>query len=598
MTRSQKLILLLLATALAWPGAAGAGLFDSPLNQAADEPPAATVSLRLLSEDLPAGGQAQLGILYHVPDGTHMTTTFRALEFGGMPTAVFGQAVFPPPVKAEIPYYRGDVMAVVPATLPADPGTYTVDVEAEYQLCKEGDAALCFPPAKATASLALVVVAADPPADAAAVDDAATDGGSLQDRLERALASGSWLAFLMVFLGGVLASLTPCVFPMIPITISFIGMNAQGNPVKGFVMSLWYVLGIALVYSTLGLMAAAGGAAFGQATQTPVFMGAVAAVIFAMALSMAGLYDIQLPSGLTSRIGGGRTGFLGPLLMGMAMGLIAAPCVGPVIVVLLSWVATTGSLFLGFWLLFTFAMGMGMLFIVLGTFGGMLPPGGWMVTVKHVFAIVLYALSLWFLRTWLPAWVPPLVFGLALMLSVSAWGAFNPLPADAGARAGLNKGIMRFLWIAGMALALIGGLRGFAPGLLPTGDAAPTSEETALHEPDWLWDETAGFEEAAASGKPLMMDFWAEWCAACIELDHKSYNQDEILRLAQSFVAVKMDMTKRSSENDATRERHRVVGMPTVIFFDSQGNELERFSGFKNAADLSAIMERVLAAVN
>ncbi|MBU0741931.1 thioredoxin family protein [bacterium] len=591
--RSSRLVCFLLVAGLAVPGAAGAGLFDSPLNQSADEPPALTVTLRPLSGDLPAGGQVQFGVLYNVPAGTHMTTTFQALEFRGEPAATFGQAVFPPPVKAEIPYYRGDVMAVVPVALPALPGAFTVHVEAAYQLCKEGEAALCFPPAKATTSLVLQVTAATAGANSAA----AAGGGSLQDRLRHALEKGSWLAFLMVFLGGVLASLTPCVFPMIPITISFIGMHAGGNPVKGFIMSLWYVLGIALVYSSLGLIAAAGGAAFGQATQTPVFMGAVAAVVFAMALSMAGLYDIQLPSGLTSRIGGGRTGFLGPLLMGMAMGLIAAPCVGPVIVVLLSWVATTGSLFLGFWLLFTFAMGMGLLFIVLGTFGGMLPPGGWMVTVKHVFAIVLYALSLWFLRPWLPAWLPPLVFGLALMLSVSAWGVFNPLPADAGPRAGLNKGVMRFLWIVGLVLALLGGLRGFAPGLLPTGGAAPPTGEASHLEPAWFGDEAAGFAEAAATGKPVMMDFWAEWCAACLELDHKTYNQDAILRLAQSFVAVKMDMTRRSPENDAISRRHKVVGMPTVIFFDSQGHELERFSGFVKAADLSEVMARVLTAV-
>ena len=311
---------------------------------------------------------------------------------------------------------------------------------------------------------------------------------------------------------------------------------------------------------------------------------------------MAGLFDIQLPSGLTTRMGGGRTGFLGPLLMGMAMGLVAAPCVGPVIVVLLTWVATTGSLFLGFWLLFTFAMGMGLLFIILGTFGGMLPPGGWMVTVKHVFAIILFALAPWFLRTWLPDWVAPLFFGMAMMLSVSAWGVFKPLAPEAGAREGLNKGLMRFLWALGLVLALLGGLRGFAPGLLPTGATGGGATVAVHEEPAWVWDETVGFAAAAESGKPVMMDFWAEWCAACIELDHKTYNQSEILSLAERFVSIKMDMTRRSPENDALNGKYGIVGMPTVIFFDAQGTELERFSGFKDAADLSEIMERVLTA--
>ncbi len=598
MRRTTMTGLLLLAALTASPAAAG--LLDSPLNESTQAPPTAEVSLRLLDAEPTAGARAQLGVLYGVPDGTHMTTTFTAMEFESEPAAVFGQPVFPKPVSAEIPYYRGDVMAVVPITLPAEAGEMTLTVTAQYQLCTEGKTLLCYPPAEATASLTIQVAPGEGVATPAVTTDdtgGGTGGGSLQDRLQAALEGGSWLAFLMVFLGGVLASLTPCVFPMIPITISFIGMSAKGNPLKGFVMSLWYVLGIAIIYSTLGLVAAAGGSAFGQATQTPVFMGAVAAIIFAMALSMAGLYDIQLPSGLASRVGGGRTGFLGPLLMGMAMGLVAAPCVGPIIVVLLTWVATTGSLFLGFWLLFTFAMGMGLLFIVLGTFGGMLPPGGWMVTVKHVFAVVLFALAPWFLRLWLPDWMPPLFFGLCLLLSVSAWGAFKPLTAEATAREGLSKGVMRLLWVTGLVLALLGGLRGFAPHLLPAG--APVAGETAAHvEPAWLSDEDAAFARAAADGKPLVMDFWAEWCAACIELDHKTWNQPEVLELANGFVALKMDLTARTPANDALTDKYGVVGMPTVIFFDPDGNELERFSGFKDADDVAAIMDRVLSSAH
>lgn len=576
-------LLLLLA------GSAGAGLFDSPLNQAAEDPPVVAVSLKLLDGEPAAGGRVSLVVVYDVPEGTHMTTTFQAIQVDSDPAVVFGAPLFPRPEQAEIPYYHGDLMAVLQLSLPDHVGPLLLSVTAEYQLCKEGDAALCFPPQEATAALTLDLAPADGPAAPVATEA----GPGLQGRLLKALDSGSWLAFLLVFLGGILASLTPCVFPMIPITISFIGMNAKGNPLKGFILSLWYVLGIALVYSTLGLVAAAGGSAFGQATQTPVFLGIVAAIIFAMGLSMAGVFDIQLPSGLMSKVGGGRTGFLGPLLMGMAMGLIAAPCVGPIIVVLLTWVATTGSLFLGFWLLFTFAMGLGVLFIVLGTFGGMLPPGGWMVTVKHFFAIVLFALAPWFLRVWLPDWMPPFLFGLSVVLSVSAWGAFKPLAADAGAREGLAKGVLRLLWFLGLTLVLLGGLRGFAPTLLPAGAEGPV--QTAAHpEPAWVFDEAEGFARAAAEGKPVMMDFWAEWCAACIELDHKTYNQPEVLDLAEGFVSIKMDMTERSEINAARTARYRAIGMPTVIFFDSEGNELERFSGFKNAEDLAVIMRRVL----
>jgi len=572
---------------------------------AAEPPPQLTVTLKALGGDHAAGGASRLGVVYHVPAGTHLTATFQGMVFTSEPAAAFGPAVFPKPVAAEIPYYRGEVMALVPVTWPDRAGPVRVSLRAEYQLCREGDAAVCYQPGEAVAELDLELAPAATAATAAAssVDmpaaAAATNGGGLQARLQHALERGSWLAFLMVFLGGVLASFTPCVYPMIPITISYIGGNARGRPLKGFVLSLWYVLGIALVYSTLGVAAAATGGAFGQATQTPVFAAIVAAIIGAMALSMAGLFDLQLPSSVTSRVGGGRTGFLGPLLMGAAMGLIAAPCVGPVLIVLLTWVATTGNLVLGFWLLFVFALGLGVLFVALGTFSGLLTAlpgaGGWMQTVKHVFAIVLFALSLWFLRLYAPAWLLAAVFGLALLLCVSAWGAWRALPEGAGARAGLNLGGLRFLWLLGATLAILGGLRGLAPGLLPAGGAAPdrtaAGEERA--EPAWLSDDRAAFAAAREQGKPVMMDFWAAWCAACLELDERTYNQPEVLALAADFVAVKMDLTERSAANDELARRYGVVGMPTVLFFDPQGRELERFSGFVNARDLAVVLERV-----
>lgn len=604
MTRTPRLRglapLLLLHLLLALAAVAAAG----PLGGAADADPVPRVRLeiKLLDREFPAGGTVRLGLLYHVPEGTHMTGTFRDVAVESEPEAAPGEPVFPPlSVQGEIPYWKGDVMAVLPVTLPDAPGPLRLTVAAESQLCREGDAGLCYPPAVAEAVVDLDVTAAadgDGPSPAGDVAPAAEPGG-LQGRLQRALNEGSWLAFVLVFLGGVLASFTPCVYPMIPITISYIGGSAKGNPAKGFVLSLWYVLGIALVYSVLGLVAAATGGAFGQATQTPVFAGVVAAVIGAMALSMAGLFDIQLPSSMTSRVGGGRTGFLGPLLMGMAMGMIAAPCVGPVLIVLLTWVATTGSLVMGFWLLFTFAMGLGMLFVALGTFSGLLTAlpgaGGWMETVKHVFAVVLLALALWFIRLYLPLWLLVFVFGTGLMLMVSAWGAWRPLEADAGARAGLDKGFMRFLWVAGTVLALLGGLRGFAPELLPVGGGVAGEEAGAAHaEPAWLADEAEAFARAAREGMPVVMDFWAEWCAACIELDHQTWNQPEVLALAERFVPVKMDMTARNDRNKARNERFGVIGMPTVIFFDSAGNELERFSGFKDARAMVAVMERVL----
>jgi len=596
---------VLLLTLLAVVVQAGPGLGRTP--PAGGGVPAVTVEIRPLGP-LPAGGEGRLGVVYHVPAGTHLTSTFQQLRWQSEPPAGFGQAVFPEPiVEQEIGYYKGDVMAVVPVRLPAGATSLRVDLEAQYQLCREGEAGLCYAPAWAQTSAELALApagdaavsartgAADP-ADATA-DVRPERPRGLQGRLEDALDRGSWLAFLLVFLGGILASFTPCVYPMIPITVGFIGGSAKGNPAKGFVMSLWYVLGIAVVYSTLGLVAAATGGAFGQATQTPLFAGIVATVIGAMGLSMAGLFDIQPPSSLTTRIGGARTGFLGPLLMGMAMGLIAAPCVGPVLIVLLTWVATTGNLLLGFWLLFTFALGLGMLFIALGTFSGLLTAlpgaGAWMEQVKHFFALVLYGLALWFLRLYVPGWLLLTMLGVLLAFSASAWGAWRPLPPDAGPRAGMGKGVLMLVWTVGVVLLLLGGLRGLAPGLLPAG-GRPGPEATVAEEPAWRHDVEAAFAEAERTGRPVVMDFWAEWCAACKELDHETWSDERVLELARGFIPLKMDMTERSETNTALLRRYGVAGMPTVIFFAPDGSELERFSGFRSPEQVIPVLQRVL----
>ncbi len=612
--RFTRLVGLAFLTSMLLAACAWAGPEDDALGSPQGPPPV-PVRIQLLADRAVAGEEVPIAVIYTIPKGTHLTDTFFTIRLESDPPLEFGHPIYPQPiVEHESNIFRGEVPVWTMVTLPETAGDVRFSVTAEYQICTEGEVEMCYPPNEAKASLKVSLAAAGTDwkrvkiegLDLSALD--ATADASLQEpprdlgeRLERALSSGSWLAFLIVFLGGVLASLTPCVYPVIPITISYIGGGSQGKPLKGFILSLWFALGIAITYAILGVVSAATGSVFGQAMQTVWFSGGFAILIAAMALSMAGFFDIQLPSALTSRVGGQRGGFMGPILMGFATGLIAAPCVGPVLAVLLAWVGSTGNLVLGFWMLFTFGIGLGLLFIVLGTFSGAITAlpgaGAWMENVKHVFSIVLFALAFWFVRNFVPGWILSMLFGIILVLGLGAWGAFRPLPESPTHKQGLVKGLLLMLWILGCILALGGGLRGFAPGLLPTGGHAGGGGEVAAEnpEPEWIWDMEAGFAEAAASGKPVMMDFWAVWCAACNELDHQSYNQPEILALAEKFTSIKMDMTKNSEENKAIQKRYGVVGMPTVIFFDSEGNELDRFFGFKKPEELAAYMERALA---
>lgn len=424
----------------------------------------------------------------------------------------------------------------------------------------------------------------------------ATSGGGLDSKLEGALAKRSLLAFLLVFLGGVLTSFTPCVYPMIPITISYIG-GASRHRAHGFFLSLFFVLGIAILYSALGLFAASVGMVFGAWMQSTAVLIVVAAVFAAMGASMLGAFDIALPSGLQGRLTSGaqRGGVLGAVLMGMVTGLVASPCVGPVLNVLLLFVAKTGSLFLGFWLLFVFACGLGLLFLVLGTFAGAITAlpgaGAWMDTIKHVFGVVLIGMAIFYLRTVIGPSATRVALGVYLVIVGIFSGALTPLPAEPSKGRLFGKSIAVLLLLTGTVLFVvwIAGLAGFpgrAPGALPG--------VVATHPgPAWTINDETVLAEAKATGRPAMQDFYADWCTACVELDEKTWSDPAVIAEAQRFVALKMDFTKRDAFSKAATARYAVRGMPTVIFYDSQGNEAARFAGFRGPREALALMRSV-----
>ena len=246
---------------------------------------------------------------------------------------------------------------------------------------------------------------------------------------------GYVIAFVLVFFWGVLLSFTPCVFPMIPITISVIGAKGIGNPLKGFVLSLFYVLGIAITYAILGLVAASTGSAFGAAMQKPIVLWAVVIIFFVMSLSMFGLFELQLPTAFTSKIGDlgskNKGGIIGAFLFGIVAGAIAGPCITPVIFGLLTFVAQSGNLLLGFFLFFTLALGMGMLFIFIGTFPGLLASlpksGKWMDEVKKLMGLILLGAAIYYLKLLVSLKILLLISSIILIsLGIFFGGFFKP----------------------------------------------------------------------------------------------------------------------------------------------------------------------------
>jgi thiol:disulfide interchange protein DsbD len=368
--------------------------------------------------------------------------------------------------------------------------------------------------------------------------------------------------FAILYAAGLLTSLTPCVYPLIPITVGIFGARGAQSRARAVGLSAVYVSGIAVTYSCLGLFAALSGRAFGTALSAPIVSLLLALLLFGLAASMFGAFEIDLPQALKHRLASVRgAGFAPAFLMGLLAGVIAAPCTGPVLAGVLAFVAQTRSVGLGFWMLFTYAIGLGTLFFVLGATSMKLPRSGpWMEIVKSGLGIALVAAGTSMILPHLPhphaLALSPRAFaliGAGIALVAVALGALS-LSFHHEPRERLMKGV---------SLALLMGAIAFRFGWL----GAPVAPQIK-----WLHDEKAALAEARASGKPLLVDFFADWCAACKELDAHTFSDPEVQRaIAEKFVPLKVDATKSTDEIDRLTDKYGVPGLPTVLMFGCAG---------------------------
>jgi thiol:disulfide interchange protein DsbD len=405
-------------------------------------------------------------------------------------------------------------------------------------------------------------------------------GASSDLSLGTLLAEGSLLAFAAAFAGGVATSLTPCVYPLIPITVSIFGARRAGRR-EAMLLSGLYVLGIATMYSALGVGAALTGAAFGSVMANPWVIGLVALVLAAMAASMFGAFELRLPAALQARLNGvGGAGRAGAFAMGLVSGIIAAPCTGPVLAAALTFVAAKGSVGFGFGIMFVYALGMGLLFFLIGAFSISLPKSGpWMDTVKSVFGVALLAAAGVFLKDAFPALKG--AFSAAREAAFVAAGA-AALGVLAGALSGsfAASGPRRLAKGAGVAL-LVGGIV-YAAGAAAARERARQAEGFA-----WLRSYPEAIALARAEGRPVIIDFWAEWCVACKELDRIAWSDPRVREEASRFVAVKVDGTDGSPPFEEVSGAYEIPGMPTVIFLDARGREVpERIVGAISADEM------------
>ncbi len=445
---------------------------------------------------------------------------------------------------------------------------------------------------------------------------------------------------VLVFGFGLLMSLSPCIYPMIPITLAVIGAQSQEKgAAHGLIMSVTYVVGMAFVYAIMGALSATVFSGITAFMQSPVVLVPIAVLLFALSFSMFGAFELQAPAFLRDRFqgpgAGGRGGLIGVFAMGMVAGLVASPCVGPFLAALLVWVATTGDWVLGFLSLFTFGMGMGMLLIGVGTFpallGTMPQSGGWMDTVKKGMGLLLVAMAFYFVRpgSVIPAHIFYPLVGVTTILTAVFMGAFDSLAPEAGWWPRTLKGLGLVVFVAGLFFLAGSFLQhGFLmpsplaeisvrPGMEMMRSTETVSSSTtanggptvtvAVPLPDKVqWTKIHTGEnvksfleekraEAKAAGRPVMIDFWAQWCVYCKKLDKSVWNVPEVVAEAQRFITIKVDATAPDDEEmTRIKEEFKVPGLPRVIFIDSRGEVLHgRSAGFKPADEMLVIMKSI-----
>lgn len=402
------------------------------------------------------------------------------------------------------------------------------------------------------------VVASEPPATVTTSDAEA----SLFD------GQGLLVSLMVIFLGGLALNLTPCVYPLIPITIGYFGGQSEGSTGRLFLLGLLYMLGMALTYSVVGVVTALSGAMFGTLLQNVYVIIGIAALFVVLALSQFGVYEFKLPDSWTAAAGGARTGLYGAFFMGLTMGIVAAPCIGPFVLGLVTYVAAKGDPMLGFLMFFVLALGLGLPYLFLVLFSGKiksLPRSGeWMEGVKHVFGFLLLGMAVYFIGPVLPnafqTYALP-VFGLlaaAILLFFDTKG----------------NSVRAFHWFKVAFSVVVLAVSAYA--MVP-------SQRT---EPEWQAFTEERFDASTRNGERMIIDIYAEWCIPCKELDARTFSDPRVVDAFNRFTAYKVDVTQAGSEETKRRtEQFRVVGVPTVLIIDAQGREVERITGFVDAEE-------------
>ncbi len=509
----------------------------------------------------------------------------------GAPDLPPGKVKFDENFRKNVETYRGELRIGIPVQQAAGPFTLVV----VSQGC--ADAGLCYPPMTTRVRLdpaapagSSIAQAAAAPGESRSLASALVDGTFVRD----VLAGGRiWAVIGAFFVVGVLLSLTPCVLPMLPILSSIIvGTDGQATRLRGITLAGSYALGMALVYTALGIAAGLAGEGIGAALQTPWALGGFATLMVAFALSMFDVYELRLPTRWTShlhhhanRMPAGQ--IAGVFAMGGVSALIVSPCVTAPLASALLFISQSRDVKLGGSALFSMAGGMSVPLLLLGASAGRWVPrsGPWMHTVKRAFGVLILALAIWIVQPVIPVAAQLALWGVLLLL---LGFLLRPFAAKASHHHVLRNGLARALGVVALVtglMQLVGAASGGTDPLQPLAhlrrNGAPTQ---ALHFQPVR--SVAELDDALrTAGRPVMLDFYADWCVSCKEMERFTFGDPEIARRMGGALLLRADVTANSDDDKALLRRFSLFGPPGTLFFDAQGRELPgaRVVGFQNA---------------
>jgi len=521
------------------------------------------------------------------------------VKFEPMENVSFGKSVYPEPEMVRFPFsdeplavYEHEIIIYTNVELADTHPLGTVEIKGtlNYQACNDQN---CFEPDEKEFRMSVDVVAGNelinsinqeifekiPQTEQSIQETTAftTD----EQRAKEILEKGLLYAIIAFFLFGLALNLTPCVYPVIPLTIGYFGGQSGKKKGSAFVMALLYVIGIAVIFALLGLISGLAGKQWGFLFQNPWFVVIITTIILAMAASMFGAFEITVPVWIMNSLGKTREGSVGAFIMGLTVGVVIAPCAAGIIIGLVGLVAKLGIVTKGTLLFFIMGLGLGLPYLILATFSGLLtkiPQSGmWMVWVRKLFGVLLIGVALYFFLPQVKHVHDQLgfFFGLLAIFGGLLLGFLDHAP-------GYTRMFKIGRGIFGILLILY--------GIFLTNDAIH-SKPSAIN---WVHYQNETMVELTNERKPIFIDFYTDWCAPCKQMDRETFSNEQVVEKAKQFVMVKVDCTVPTSEIRAFMTQFEVTGFPTLVFIDKSSDELNdlREIGFVGAANFLQLMDR------